>query len=423
LGTGLALVCAAQAQKESARASAIKPRTLGAKFPDKPTVAPSFTIPVDALGFAAPGVLYLGMRYTFVSLDFLSEDQVLFTFRVPSLQRREAGSEDSRQIKAVLLALPTGTIVAQARWTIHDHARYLWMLNDGHFLVRDRNSLLEGDSSLTLKPYLKYPGPLITLDLDPAQRFLITNSNEPATVVASAGNADSQVSDDSDATANSETAAGIVLRIVNRASTKIMLATRVRSPISLATNSDGYLGALRGKSDRWTIELNAFTGPGEKPMGEIESSCVPQLEFAGEKLVLANSCTDNGNNYLTVLTTDGQTLWRDLFPEQTVWPITRMAPNGLRFARENLAASHAVATFAPLTSEEIKGQLVRIFDAVTGEVVLEAPANPVLDGGGNVAISPSGRRVALLAANGIQIFDLPSPPPLPTAVPNAVSRP
>jgi hypothetical protein len=100
-----------------------------------------------------------------------------------------------------------------------------------------------------------------------------------------------------------------------------------------------------------------------------------------------------------------------------------MAPNGLRFARENLAASHAVATFAPLTSEEIKGQLVRIFDAVTGEVVLEAPANPVLDGGGNVAISPSGRRVALLAANGIQIFDLPSPPPLPTAVPNAVSRP
>jgi len=358
-----------------------------------------------------------------VSLDFLSEDQLLFTFRVPGLQRREAGSEDSRQIKAVLLALPAGTVVAQAQWTLHARARYLWMLNDAHFLVRDRNSLLEGDNSLALKPYLKYPGPLLSLDLDPAQRLMITNSSEPASVVSGAGSATSQDGDDSEAATNPEAAANIVLRIIDRASIKVMLATRVRSPVSLATNSDGYLGVLRGKSDRWTIELNPFIGASNKLLGEIESSCVPQLEFAGEKLVLANSCTDNGNTYMTALTANGQTLWRNLFPEQTVWPITKMAPNGLRIARENLLVSHAIASFAPLTSEEIKGQLVRIFDAATGEVALEAQANPVLDGGGNVAISPSGRRVALLAANGIQIFDLPSPPPLPAAVSSVEARP
>ena len=37
----------------------------------------------------------------------------------------------------------------------------------------------------------------------------------------------------------------------------------------------------------------------------------------------------------------------------------------------------------------------------------------ILDAGGNVAISPSGRRVALLNAGAIQVFDLPPATPLP----------
>jgi len=37
----------------------------------------------------------------------------------------------------------------------------------------------------------------------------------------------------------------------------------------------------------------------------------------------------------------------------------------------------------------------------------------VLDAGGNVAISPSGRRVAVIVSGAIQVFDLPPPPPLP----------
>jgi hypothetical protein len=46
-------------------------------------------------------------------------------------------------------------------------------------------------------------------------------------------------------------------------------------------------------------------------------------------------------------------------------------------------------------------------------VVLETYTTPALDAGGNVAISPSGCRVALLNDGAIQVFDLPSPPPLP----------
>ena len=77
--------------------------------------------------------------------------------------------------------------------------------------------------------------------------------------------------------------------------------------------------------------------------------------------------------------------------------------------------SRAVTAYSPLDTDDIKGQLVRVFDAATGKVALEAPASPPLDAGGNVAISASGRRVAVLHDGAIEVFDLPAAPVLGNA--------
>ena len=82
---------------------------------------------------------------------------------------------------------------------------------------------------------------------------------------------------------------------------------------------------------------------------------------------------------------------------------------------ETLAVTHPVSAYAPLGSDDVKGQLVRVIDAATGEVAFQSPASPTLDAGGNAAFSPSGRRVAVLNAGGIQVFELPAAPPLPEA--------
>ena len=93
-----------------------------------------------------------------------------------------------------------------------------------------------------------------------------------------------------------------------------------------------------------------------------------------------------------------------------------MAPNGRRIARETLGLAHPINSYSPLDSDDVKGQWVTVYDAATGDMALETPASPVLDAGGNVAISPSGRRVAVVNAGNIQIFDLPDPPPVPPTV-------
>jgi hypothetical protein len=106
-----------------------------------------------------------------------------------------------------------------------------------------------------------------------------------------------------------------------------------------------------------------------------------------------------------------------------IWPLIVRAPNGSRLARETLAIPSPISARSPLDPAEIKGQLVTVFDAADGNIALETTASPALDAGGNVAISPSGRRVAVLNGGQIQVFELPPAPPIPEAVVSAPSVP
>jgi hypothetical protein len=372
---------------------ALRERALPDQLAEKPSQPPAFKVSVEPLGFSAPGANYLGQRNSLVSLDFLDENRLLFTFRVPGLIRRDADANEERQIRAVVLTLPEGTVEAEALWTVHDRERYLWMLNDGRFLLRDRDNLELGDATLELKPFLRFPGPLLWLEMDPAQQFLVTDSREVAAEEEKPGESD------------------FAVRVLRRDSGKVMLVSRSRSTVHLPINSDGYLESLRAMGDEWLLNLKYFNG-GSTILGQVESTCSPLFDFLSQREVLVTTCTPLGAGKLVAMRTDGRRLWEAQTSDATVWPLVVRAPNGLRLAREALAVTHPVSGRSPLSQDEIKGQLVEVLDAADGRVALEASASPILDAGGNVAISPSGRRVAVLNGGAIQVFELPPPPPL-----------
>lgn len=420
---GLAAVAAAQHDNSSQPPAAppVKARFLTSHFPEQPSLAPVASIPLAPLGFTAPSSNYLGARNTFVSLDFLDEDRLLFTFRVPGLIHRDlkTGAESNeREIRAVVLELPQGTVQADALWTVHDRVRYLWPLKDGHFLLRDRNSLLQGDATLELKPFLDFPGSLLWVELDPAQQFLVTNSHEPIAATAKAGQVTSPATASAAATADEDDAAveegqpELVVRILRRASGEVLLVSRTRSAVHLPINSAGYLENLRGPGMEWVLNLSYFSG-GSKMLGKVDTACDPDDNFLSEDEILVIGCSPDGAHKLVTMTTTGKTLWIAQGPATEVWPQLTVAPNGSRLAWSTLDTSRQVSTFAPMDSEDVKEQSVTVFDAATGDIALVSPLSPILDAGGNVAISPSGRRVALLNAGAIQIFDLPPPPAAP----------
>jgi len=434
------------------------PRVLPGRLPDRPSLPPAFKVPVGPLGFSAPCSFYLGQRTSLVSLDFLDENRLLFTFRVPGLIRREAaereaGADEERRIRALVLQLPEGTVESEALWTVHDRLRYLWMLKDGSFLFRDLRELKTGDASLELKPYLRFPGPLLWLDVDPTQQFLVTNSREPVTQKPgetpglATGLANSQglslnpgvqsslgtdpgslglgtrtaEADKSEEEQKLAATPDLAVRILRRNSGEVILVSRTRSAVHLPVNADGYLESLRAKPNQWVMNMNYFNGR-LATFGRFDSACSPLSDFLSQREVLIIGCTASGSGELIAMTTDGRRLWEARSSDTTVWPLVVRAPDGSRLARETLVVSTPISARAPLDPEDIKGQLVEVLNAADGNTALETAANPALDAGGNVAISPSGRRVAVLNSGQIQVFELPSAPPLPVPPTHPAAR-
>jgi hypothetical protein len=392
--------------------------------PVRATLQPAVSIPIEPFGFAAPAAFYLGTRNCLVSLDFLDEDHILLTFRIPGLIHRDHHSPDDndsmeRKIRAMVLHLPDGAVQSEAIWTLHDRRRYLWMLDNGQFLLRDREELKIGDASLQLKPFLRFPGPVLWVELDPNRQYFITGSSEPPTSASRAGDVPSPATaaarvttDQSSDAPKPDTDPDLVLRILRRDDGKVMLVSHVQSAVHIPINADGYLETLRGNGKSWIINLAHFNG-GSTVLGSVDSFCAPMLDFVSSREFLATTCESDGDPRVVAMTTGGKRLWENSGSGSMVWPQLITSTEGSRIARETLMVSHGVNAFAPLGTDDIKGQDVQVFDAATGKVVLRAQASPVFDIGGNVALSPSGRRAAVIMSDGLQIFDLPPAPPLP----------
>jgi hypothetical protein len=357
-----------------------------------------------------------------VSLGFLDETLLLFTFNESKLIHREFGVNgeiDERQIHAIVLELPAGTVKAVAQWTVHDLARYLWVLKDSHFLLRDQDSLLQGDARLRLKPVMRFPGPLLWLALDPTQQFLVANSREPLTAANKPSELSSPATTAASSAVNDQEQSGqpnLVVRILRRDTGQVLLASHLASAPRTAINFEGYLEIHHDRSQQWLLNLDYFGG-GSRPVGSVNSACPPTAEFVSDDEILITTCMNVRAHKLVAMDTGGRVLWTrltsDMESRTAFGTPLAIAQNGLRLARETLPPFGHGAPAPRRNPEYPPGQLVRIFDAANGKVVLEAPASPEFVGGGNVAISPSGRRVAVLNAGAIQVFDLPAAPPLP----------
>ena len=387
------------------------------QYPAEPSRPPAFTIPVAPLGFSVPGNNYLLRKQSMVSLDFLDENRLLFTFHMASgLMTRDAGAaseENKHRIQGIVLRLPGGEIEAQATWVVPDHSRYLWMLNNGSFLLRVEDGLDQGDGKLTTKPYLHLPGKLLWIQLDPMQQVVITNSLEPAAESQATG-ASSPPSKGSTALREVSGKAAkqdlLVIRTIKRESGEVIHTSKVpwtHQTTDWPMNSEGYLEKVHGNGTWWSFKLNSYEGL-ERGLNGVESKCPPTYGFLSETELLMSVCDPDEGLKLEAMSLQGKSLWSQKEADNAIWPLLLLSSNSSRVARETMLLKRSVDHYKHfLSADDFQGQVVRVFDANDGKTLLEAPLTPIFDAGGNVAISPSGKRIAILNAGAIQVFELP----------------
>ncbi|MGC2639197.1 MAG: hypothetical protein WA294_18570 [Acidobacteriaceae bacterium] len=407
VGTMGVLLCAAQKPPPPAT-HATQHATQAAAEP-RPAVA----IPVAPLGYTPPTAFYLSYRLSSASLGFFDDDHLLFTFRMGGLLRRlpsDRDGDEDQQIRAVVLDLRTGNTVRQTEWRMHDRLQYLWPFADGEFLVRVRDTLFVTNTELTLQPYLSFDTPLENVEISPDRKCVLVERDDPGKMpppITMPG--------------VPEVRHPVKVEVLEAGSKSASVIREADAPVHVPLMGDGIADVMEGKQEAsWVVRDVPLQGE-PKIFGEVKSNCRPTVQPVSATVALIIGCYEDADDrpVVAVSTASGE-LWQERWLNKYVWGWFTSAENGSRFAYESDEVSRPISVFDSLDPEDISQQLVGVYDTASGKLVLVRDATPVLTAGQNVALSPDGKRFAVLRHGAIEIYDLPpvsSAPAHPAANP------
>ena len=375
-----------------------------------PPAEPEERILVRPLGYRPPGPLYMLSGKAFSSLDFIDAHHLLFTFHQPRLLRREEnpGRFDNDQvIQAVTLALPGGTVQASAEWRMHDRSRYLWPLGGGRFLVRQRNTYSLTDAQLKLHPYIDVATPVLETEVSPDGRILVVEHQYERHTSEEHSKLDAQARQYGEPPPSEDTQ----ITVMNIASREVLAALRTETPIHVPITSGGYVGVEKDKGeDQFLIRFIPFEGQ-SLVLGKVASTCTPHEEFLNPIALVIESCGPKSPDiFLDAWTTEGKKLWNGQREGHLVWPTFAYSRTGDRFAVSLLHVNHIIDLVDSLNDEDVREQVVQVFDSATGALLMATTASPILTAGQNFALSEDGERLAVLREGAIEIYKVPSPP-------------
>lgn len=370
-------------------------------------VKPTLRIPVAPLGFLPPGAFYITYRLSYAAMGFFDNDRLLFTFEVKGLMKRLPGDrEGDREMRAVVLDAHTGRVLKQTEWRLRDREPYLWPFADGKFLLRIDNTLWLVGPSLELTPWLQAPAPLRLVEISPQRKWMVVEYDDPA-------KAHSGPSLEGDTGAQTPVKA-VFLRV---GSGKPVAATEMDEPANLPLIGDGLMDVAEGKGiGQWVMQEVPFGGTPQL-VGSVHSFCRPETQPLSDTVALVTWCSQaDENEPVFAVNLAGKELWQDTWQQKYVWPYFDFAENGSRFAYETVEINVPMSVVgSTLDLDEIVGQMVGVYDTETGKLQLVRDVSPELTAGMNVALSPDGRRFAVLRHGAIEIYDLPPIAPVPSA--------
>ena len=135
--------------------------------------------------------------------------------------------------------------------------------------------------------------------------------------------------------------------------------------------STGYVGVAKDKGeDQFLIRFVPFKGE-SVVLGRVASTCTPHENFLNPNALMIESCGPKSPDvYLDAWTTDGKKLWTGHREGHLVWPTFAYSRTGDRFAVSLLRVSHFIDLVDSLNDEDVREQVVQVFDSATGALLM-----------------------------------------------------
>ncbi len=399
---------------------------------------PPQRLPLTPFGFQTISERYLLQGATMLTVDFVDNTHLFVTFGISRLMPRLAecpADDEDRTVKAVLLEIPSGRELASTEWRFHDLGQYLWNLGDGHFLLRNRDTLtlISPLQNLAGKPFAQEPflhfsrrieAIIVSADHD----LLAIETVKPKAHAAL--DPMLQVSSQSSAATSSATTApparstGLLRRDPNASSDQppveisfihllnpdpahvvAQLAARVHTEkvVSVPVTTEGFLETRAESRDGVLFHFITYTGK-DLDLGDFPTSCHPRPTFISHSEFVTYGCRGADDSLdLAGFNLRGDLIWQINFTDTQAYPSFASAPAAGRFAfSRTITTSNVFGSETPSASQ-LSAQEIRVVQMYNGKQLLRAVANPIQRAGQNYALSPDGLTLAV-------IHDIPAPP-------------
>jgi hypothetical protein len=368
-------------------------------------------IPLGPMGYQTQLPESMLAGNSMLTVHFVDQDHLLITFGLRQLMPRLADDppdDDDRMVGADLVELPTGKVLAQTQWRLHDRGQYLWSLGHGRFLLRVRNQLTvlapmqgvsKGDAFRQL-PLLHNDRTLVALQVS-ADEDLLTVETIARTLVGEAGVASNVTVVDPARPAPAAvqmnfyrlTSAGAGAEGLAVASAGAIGAQTV---VDLPMTTAGFLDVIEGGKDRWLFNFAEHSGKVDE-LAEWDTSCFPQPTFVGHGEFIAFGCRGSEEKQsLAGFNLKGEQMWQQNFLDTQTAPAFSFAPAAGRFALGRIVVIGAVDADGTLTESLVRSQEVRVMQSYNGKLLFKIDCTPVERAGGNFALSADGMRLAVV---------------------------
>jgi hypothetical protein len=370
------------------------------KPPNRP--APVVRIPVERLGYLAPGKLPAFYYHALVGVHFIDENHLLFTFNIKGLLRRDdkcPNSDSQRMVRTVVLDIPSGKVERQVDWELFDFDNYLWGLGNGEFLLRRCSKLDIVGATLDPQPFIQASGEIQALLFSPDRSVMVVEESSTETGKESAPPQilTSQI--------GHRPPPGVDVQFIRLHPLAVIARAQIPIAGAIPVVSQGILEALAGPHNQWTIDIQPFPGT-QRNIVAIHSFCAPTLTAVSNDVFVATMCPKAHEMEHRAYNFQGGSMWTIPFSTDRWLPRFIVTKNGARFAIETLHLKRSHAALDPLTNEDVDAQVIDIYDTHTGILIGSFRTTPVYTGGENVDFSPDGLRMAVLHDGSIEIYTL-----------------
>lgn len=386
-----------------------------------PTLQPWVTMSLGSLGVPAIPQSFIQVGSSMLTLHLVDDTHLLLTFSSRGLVPRDKDDlpdEECRMVRAELVELPTGKILAQADWKMHDHGRYLWRLGNGRFLMRTRNDLFlitplaRLNTAEPLRP-IRFPtrdGVPVTAVISPDKAMLMVETVPPkkkANVMTAAGTV--VVNESKPSTVidfyrlSGGDAPGVPLTLKGAG------VVKAPGPLVLPMDEDGYLWPNEVTHGRWPVSFNEFGGREVKIVG-VESSCEPRLQMVSRFEFLAFTCKGGSDSRVRMKSygMDGHETWEDTLSGTYGTPEMAFAPAAGRFALSRIVSATGDMLLGQMIPDGAT-QEVRVYQTESGDVLLKVPTTPVTRYAENFDLSEDGMLATVITDGTVQVYKLPAP--------------